>query len=763
MRSRPSNLIALWRVRSHGWRLGLLASAAGLGLAWGSARAEDIATVDQVVVTAAKRETRLFETPTSITVLTGRALSAAHADSAADYAGLVPGLTYTDSGPGQKRYALRGLQSAGEPEVALYYDDIPISGLPGSSLDTGDSQPDLKLWDTDRIEVIRGPQGTLYGNGAMGGAIRILSRRPDPTKLETSIETGVAATAGGDPSYRLSGLANLPLVEDVLALRVSGYVRREGGWIDDASRADIALPQVLGENRNRERTQGGRAALRYAPNDRLDVVLTGYAQRLRTDSSFEIYPRFATPDDRYVSKAFARTPWTDRSLMASLSARYDLGWAEAFATASYQDRKVHQTLDTTRFLLRQLGCSELTWPAACSGGGAIAPAASVADQEVQAWSAEARLASRQDRTLTWIVGLFEQRSIARRFGQVAKIDQDGLIAYRPDGTATNRLFARDNKDTFDQTAVFGELGWRLTPRLTASLGARWFHAERTDQQVLVQQFFPGQPTGAQPFQTSAESKAFKTVKLAYDLGGGLIYAQAAQGFRAGGPNFPGGFDLSAPAYRSDSVWDYELGWKLRPASTLTFEGALFDIEWSDLQQLTPTTLFSYISNAGKARSQGFETALTWQATAHWSGHAGVTYNRARLVGDQPVQTDPTLQLRAGDRLANVPDWTASAGATYERALSAGYLASARLEGRYQSDRGILTSSRNPAYFRLKSYALFDLRLAVEDAGRWRLGVDVENLFDRYAPLTGRSIDANLAQVVTTARPRTAWLTLTLNR
>ncbi|WP_293373207.1 Plug domain-containing protein, partial [Phenylobacterium sp.] len=159
-------------------RRALLGAVAGLALAPAVAWAQSATDVETLVVTAAKRETKLLETPMSIVVVDHATLQATNADTFADVARLVPQLTYTDSGPGNKRYALRGLQSAGEPEVALYYDEIPISGLPGGSLDTGDSQPDIKLWDVDRVEVLLGPQGTLYGNGSMGGAIRIISKRP---------------------------------------------------------------------------------------------------------------------------------------------------------------------------------------------------------------------------------------------------------------------------------------------------------------------------------------------------------------------------------------------------------------------------------------------------------------------------------------------------------------------------------------------------------------------------------------------------------
>src|SRR5689334_2951230 len=208
------------------------------------AAAVDDSDLQEVLVTATRRETKLLETPISMTAVGEETLRSVNTDSFADFAGLVPGLTSIDTGPGQKRYALRGLQSAGEPEVALYYDEIPISGLPGASLDTGDSQPDIKLWDVDRVEVLRGPQGTLYGNGSMGGAIRILSKRPVMNELEGATETSGALTDTGSPSWRLNGMLNVPLIADRLAARLTGWYRHEGGWLDNRYRPEVALPQV---------------------------------------------------------------------------------------------------------------------------------------------------------------------------------------------------------------------------------------------------------------------------------------------------------------------------------------------------------------------------------------------------------------------------------------------------------------------------------------------------------------------------------------
>src|SRR5271167_691360 len=187
-------------------RLALAIVSLGLLAPIRATLAQQADELTEVIVTATKRESIAQNTPMSITVIGPDVLSINQIDDFADFAFLVPGLTSTDTGPGNKRYALRGLQSPGEPEVALYYDEIPISGLPGSSLDTGASQPDLRLWDVDRIEVLRGTQGTLYGNGSIGGAIRVLSRRPDMSQFSGEVEGDTGATDGGGPSWGLSGL-----------------------------------------------------------------------------------------------------------------------------------------------------------------------------------------------------------------------------------------------------------------------------------------------------------------------------------------------------------------------------------------------------------------------------------------------------------------------------------------------------------------------------------------------------------------------------
>jgi iron complex outermembrane receptor protein len=712
-------------------------------------------------VTATKRETSLLQTPMSVTVIDRATLEATNADNASDFASLVPGLSYSDSGPGQKRFALRGLQSAGEPEVALFYDEIPISGLPGGSLDTGNDQPDFKLWDVDRVEVLRGPQGTLYGNGSMGGAIRIISNRPVLDQLHGAIQTSISATDGGDPSEGASMMLNLPLVKDKLAIRVTGYYRNEGGWIDDRPQANIALPQIDKNNLNWERTSGTRGSFSLQATDSWNVTGIAYYQRLNTGNTSDLYPGFATASDPYVSKAFVRTPWRDESQMYNLISTYDLDWASIFASGSYQRRTVEQNLDTTRFLLSQFGCNEFNWDQSCFGPPLV-PADSLAFESVSAWSGEVRLASRGPGPIQWTVGAFLQTSTTNHLTEVATTNDQGYPQFSPGGVLQNRIFARANVDTFDQYAFFGEGSYDLTDNLKATVGLRWFSSDRTDQQVILQQFFAGQPTGSEPFQEFKEGALFKKFELSYNLGPtGLVYVEAAQGFRAGGPNFPGGFTATAPPYKADSVWDYEVGSKINVlGDKLYWSNAVFHIVWSNLQELVPTALFSYIANAGSAQSDGFESEIIYVPVDGLTLKSGLTYNNARLVGAQPVQSDPTLQLAPGDKLANVPDWTTTASAEYKRPIGGNYVLSTRLDAFYESSRPDIVATKNPAYFIVGSALLFNLHLAVDNGDGWRLGVDVDNLFNGYEPLSGQSLDANLVRSEAAARPRTVSLTLT---
>jgi outer membrane receptor protein involved in Fe transport len=550
-------------------------------------------------------------------------------------------------------------------------------------------------------------------------------------------------------------------MQDRLALRLATYLRREGGWLDNDARSDIHLPQINGDDLNWEHTWGGRLSATYAASDEWSITAIGYYQNLRTGDSFETYPSFAADGDHYVSQAFVRTPWLDDSRMLNVISTYRLGWAEFVATASHQKRDATINLDSTRYLLSFSGCNEFTWNVSCTGPANV-PADSSARQGVKATSAELRLVSQKEGPLDWTVGAFLQDSATFRRGQLAMTNADGHIDYdTATGDAINRLFARSNDDTFDQRAVFGEGTYHFVPQWSATVGLRWFHSYRSDQQVLVQQFFPGAPVGAQPFQEFSESALFKKFQLAYQPGADhLFYVAAAQGFRAGGPNYPGGFALTAPPYDADSTWNYEFGWKLSLLDhRVDWTGAVYRIDWKNVQQLLPVQIFSSIVNGGAARSDGFETELAIRATRSVTINAGAAYANAHLHGSQPVVTNPALQLQDGDRLAGVPRWTVNAAAAWQHALG-GLMFESRLDYSYTSSRGNIVSSRSPSYFVIPGGDLAGLHLSVERPERWATAVHISNLFNQFVPLSGKIQDGNLIRTLTAARPRTLSLTYT---
>jgi iron complex outermembrane recepter protein len=717
---------------------------------------EDSAPLQEVVVTATKRPTKLLDTPISMTVLTSGTLEAVNADSFGDVTRLIPGLSAIDSGPGQKRYALRGLQSPGEPEVALYYDEIPIQGLPGNSLDTGDDQPDFKLWDVDRIEVLRGPQGTLYGDGSMGGAIRIISKRPELDKLEAASQAVGGITDGGGPSWRLNEMVNIPVLENRLAVRLTGYFDREGGWIDEPYTPGTNVAQFTGKGLNWEHTWGGRASLEFRASENWTITGIAYYQNLHTGNSSETYPAYATPSNPYVAKAFIRTPWNDESQMFNLISTYQLGWADFVVTGSYQKRVADLNLATTRTNLSLFGCTLATWEKTCFGPP-IVPADSLGHESVSATSGEARLVSKGTGPFAWTIGSFIQNATTKREGTVATTNSAGYIAYDPTtGAPADLIFARNNEDAFDQHAVFGEGTYEVLPSLKATVGLRWFDSYRSDQQSIVHQFSPTQPLGPEPFQDFSENALYKKLELSYALNpDALLYVDASQGFRSGGPNYPGGFTTTAPPYGPDSIWDYELGWKLALVNrTVTWTGALFRINWSDIQQLVPQALFSYIINAGDARSDGFETQIDASVFHGLELGVGATFNNAHLIGAQPLSSNPSAQLAEGDRLGGVPEWTTNANMSYSRPISSSLSWTARADYTYQTSRPSVVAKGSPAYFIVSAGGLTGLHLSVQNERSWTVSLHLENLFDRYVPLSGKALDGNLVDSISAARPRT---------
>src|SRR5262245_56072530 len=300
-----------------------------------------ITPLEKIIVTATRHPMPTQDAAVSVSAFSERQLRAIGARDLPDYFALVPGLTYSDDGRSSRRITIRGVGSGTfvepRPLSALYLDDTPMMTLTGPPQLGQMAGPNPEVVDLARIEVLRGPQGALFGTSAMGGAIRMITNPPDPDGWFADAEADLSSTSHGDDNYQISGMVNLPLAPGAAALRAVGFMRDEAGFVDDVQRG-IA-------NVNSAKTTGGRTALLWRPTSQATVTLRGHYQSRETGGlSFADNDLSAYSQARYVAESNDET-WE----LFNLTIEYDLGWAQLLSSTSYMDRKPAVTIDNTLF------------------------------------------------------------------------------------------------------------------------------------------------------------------------------------------------------------------------------------------------------------------------------------------------------------------------------------------------------------------------------------------------------------------------------
>lgn len=293
--------------------------------------------IEEVVVTALKRSTLLQETPMSMLAISGATMTERGIDNVADLLRATPGLSLVDQGAGQKRLVIRGVQSAGEAQTGLYYDETPVSaGTPSTTNDAGQRSPELRLFDVERIEVLRGPQGTLYGSGSMGGTVRVLFNKPT-YDYAAAIDSSFETTEDGDSGHQVNAMLNAPLVGDQLAARSVFYYRDRGGYIDNVTlrRDDV----------NSELSRGGRVLLRYQPTDKVTLDAAIHVQR---EDSF--LSAWELPAGTYRTAVPTQLPVHDDFELYSLTLNWDLNFATLTGVTSLFKRDLQVTIDASRLM-----------------------------------------------------------------------------------------------------------------------------------------------------------------------------------------------------------------------------------------------------------------------------------------------------------------------------------------------------------------------------------------------------------------------------
>ena len=738
--------------------LGSALMVAAGGTAWAQGTASGGSQVEELVVTALKRSTVLQDTPIAISAVTGDTLAKMGVDNISDYAKAVPGLTLVDGGPGARRIVIRGIQGAGEAQVGVYYDEVPVGGSPGTTSDSGARSPDLKMFDVQQVEVLRGPQGTLYGSGSMAGTVRVIFKKP-LYEYEGAVEGNVFSTKEGGMGYEANAMVNVPLIEDKLAARAVLFYREAEGYVDNT---------YLGlKNINDETTWAGRLLVRFEPTENLTLDAAAFIQR--TDA---VSPLVSVKAGDYVSTNRAQLPLYDDYNIYSLTGRWDLGWGTLTGVTSKYSRSQLQTTDVSNFISNLRNnpalCASRNGGLPCGPGefatynayvNTHTPSTLYQPQDVDTWTNELRLSSAGDGPLTWTVGLFSEDRDAFILSQQQGVDPATGIAYSPARISTVRTI----KDNLKQTAAFGEGSYELTDKLTLTAGARYFKYEKkiVGETTIGLDLIGARVTPPTTVSSKEDGWVFK-FNASYEVNDDvMVYAQAAEGFRPGGANQVIGLPGALTPYASDSLVNYEIGAKTawwdnrRP---LNFE--VYQIDWDNMQVSgrTANGAFSFISNAGAARVRGAEVEAFLNPMQGLQLQANASFSDAKLVEDQ-INPDVNAPGRKGDRIPYIPKTTVGAAAQYTWPLSETLDGMARLDANYVGSSYSEFRPTNAFRQKIPSYTLANVRVGVE-AKEWAAYVYVNNITDELAYVT-KSQSAISAGTINgvTVRPRTVGLTV----
>lgn len=687
----------------------LLAVAIALGLPAVASAAEADEDSTAIVVTAQKREQLAQEIPLSITAISGEAIERQGITSIQELGNSIAGVNIAAGNPGAMRLIIRGasdLSSSNQsgPVNGFYVDETVMSYVPGY-------MPEVSLLDIERVEVLRGPQGTLFGEGSEGGTLRVITRKPDSTATFGRVKLGGYATENGGQGYAAQVNANLPLVRDVLAVTLAGSYRDLPGWID--------IPDIAVNNSNTSQLTDGRIALRYTPDSALTIDL--FYQFGRS----EIYDFISTDRDELNPRRAAAqfgagpvgglSPSEGRLDIGALTISYDVGAATLVSASSLTTSSFDTTRDLTTIV-------PVAFPPSFVPG---AIAQSVYNVRSQAFTQEIRLVSNGDARLNWTVGGYfkhEKRSV-----------EEGFVFNVPAIQTVDRPLTH-SEQVGDAWAVFADLDYELTDRLSLQAGLRYFADDKTfENRQLTGSAFPlgFPPAGTvQRGQDNADAISPK-LGLTYQLSSdALVFVKYAKGFRSGGANttplsvYPDATSQFGP----DSLHSYEIGFKTSPLAGWTVNAYIYHTDWNNLQLpfRTRDGVFTYVRNAGNAQTDGVELEVNGQVTPALNLGLTYAYNDSAISGDVRDGLG-NLVVPAGSALPTNSKNKFTAAAHYEQDLSAGVQLS--LDARYRWASGTFSDPGNtPAFANGSTSQLF---LSAGLAGSWgSLTFFVDNVLDR---------------------------------
>jgi len=667
-----------------------------------------------IIVTAQKRTQVLIDVPQSVTVVPGATLEQQHATSFQDYLKLVPGLDLNQSRPGEGRLILRGINTGGVAStVGIYVDETPFgssSGLVNGAVLAGD----FDTFDLSRIEVLRGPQGTLYGASSLSGVLRFVTNAPSTAAFELRGRVGVEAVKGGDLGYNADAVVNVPL-GPTIAFRASGNYRKDAGFIDSIGTggSDVA------KNINGDRSYGGRASLLFKPSDAASIRLSAIAQNIDANapSVIEADPVTLRPLHGLTQSQFVPQFSNLHYRVYNGTGSFDLGFASLTSSTSYATQKQHERIDFT-FALSPFLRAALKLPPN--------EFFEAQDTNLNKFTQEIRLSS-QSHLLDWLVGGYYTN-------EKGLIDQS-FVAVTP-GTLTPlalpfTLGTANVTSKYRELAGFADATFHFGPQFDLELGGRYSHNRQSAHEMTNGVLAGGAP---KDFPIARSSENVFTYSLAPKFKPNKntsIYARVAKGFRPGGPNvLPAGVTIPPDVpriFHSDSVISYEAGVKAQSADQrFSIDAAAFHINWKNIQLFTVVSGFGVNANGSSAKSDGFEFTAAARPIAGLTLSANGAYTDARLTGSTPM----SVGGRDGDQLPFTPKFTLSLNGDYGWHVGPGTRAHVGASWRHVSGQTAaydidFVTAHGPQRH-VPSYNVVDLNAGV-DLGRFDIEAYVKNL------------------------------------
>lgn len=716
------------------------------------------ATAGEVVVTARKRAERLIDVPAPVTAISGQTLKQQSAVKFTDYLSTVPGVNFDSSREGSTLLILRGIATgAANPTVATYIDEAPFGSSTifalGSAL-----TPDIDPGDIEQIELLRGPQGTLYGANAIGGILKFVTTPPDTTRFGGRLEASAESISGGGAGGGLRGSLNIPVISDTLAIRVSGYGRDDPGFIDDVLHNQ--------QNINSATVYGGRIDLLWKPTPDLKVRLSAMTHNLTSadNNAMDVRQIRACPtcDHGVIDGPTYGDLEVKRYLPQPLDIHYGLyngtvtwtpGPVSLVSSTSYSTERVDSVSDLTAQYGPLLhGAIPSLFPANLG----VALLRAISQTKV---TQEVRLASAGEPKLEWQVGVFATQERSSADDPISLYTYPSGAPYVVPLAAYQNVFHATLYSQYTEASVFGDVDYHFTPKLDLTLGGRYSYDAQTYSQPSSGVLY-GPPST--PHASGTESAFTYLVNPRYKLSDdSVLYVRIASGYRPGGPNTVPPAVLNFPmTFGPDYLTSYEGGWKAELFEhRVSVDASAFYLQWSKMQLPTVIGGYSAEANGGAAHSTGFEGQATWTPIHGLTLEGDATYTDAVMDSN-----NPTAGAFKGNHLPLVPAWNWGASADYGWSMANNWDGFVGATYRNIGERPnvfIFNTATTGYYVPLPGYYTLDLRAGVT-RDRWTLQVFIRNVTDQRG-VTATGANDGVAQdpdaSVAIIQPRTVGMSL----